>query len=427
MRLPPPPPDVLRSGSGANAAPGDVTPLPPDVVAAQALTAQASKLLGVSRAFRQLPQATQTGILRDLATIHRGLSPTAAAAYSLGTPLDFRRTSTVSGDGTAPSSGQPSTETGSDATTSTPPGPRSAATETIARRAGALSDEIDFPKFVASLVHGTFDAIVDASIRQMEAFADLVSAVAKSTQEFTRDNVTANQARDWLVQHYPKDLALDLSDTPKIVPKVKPGEDADQPSSPDWLSDFGLQGEELTPELIEEQLVPKARDRVGQNRLQMLATMVLLGMNRVVVKDGSISARLRFRAVAADTAKVDYAVSDDPNSGGNWGERGSSTYATPSTKVSTVGVNVQSDSELRAELFGEVKINFVSETLPLDRFVDDARRRLLERHARPNTGARATPAAVTLPSPALPATPAPLAPAPPMQPPPAAPATLPPA
>src|SRR6185369_8010640 len=54
--------------------------------------------------------------------------------------------------------------------------PRLAATETIGRRAGALSDELDFPEFVASLVHGTFDAIVDSSIRQMESFADLVSA-----------------------------------------------------------------------------------------------------------------------------------------------------------------------------------------------------------------------------------------------------------
>ena len=45
-----------------------------------------------------------------------------------------------------------------------PPQPKAApATETIGRRAGALSDEIDFPQFVASLIHGTFDAIVDAS------------------------------------------------------------------------------------------------------------------------------------------------------------------------------------------------------------------------------------------------------------------------
>jgi hypothetical protein len=258
-----------------------------------------------------------------------------------------------------------------------------------------LSDEIDFPEFVASLVHGTFDAIVDASIRQMETFADLVSSLAKTADQFTADNVTPNQTRDWLVQHYPQDLTLNLSGSPHLIPKVQKGTESDEPRSPDWLADYRLEGQELTPELIEEQLIPAARERVGRNRLQSLATMVLLGMNRVVVRDGTISARLRFRAAAADHAKVDYAVSDDPSGGMDWGRRGSAEYSLPSTKVSTVGVNAQTDTELKAELFGEVKINFVSETLPLDRFVDEARRTLLERHARPKGAAPAAPASAS--------------------------------
>jgi hypothetical protein len=190
----------------------------------------------------------------------------------------------------------------------------------------------------------------------MESYADLVSAVAKSVDQFTEDNVTDNQARDWLVQHFPRDVYLDVSGSPKVLPKLVQGEATDQPRSPDWLREFDLEGEELTPELIEEQLVPKARMKVGHGRQQMLATMVLLGLNRVVVRDGSISARLRFRASAADTAKVEYAVSDDPQGGGSWGNRGSTNYALPSTKVSTVGANVQSDAELKAELFGDVRI-----------------------------------------------------------------------
>ncbi len=274
---------------------------------------------------------------------------------------------------------------------------REAATETIGRRAGALSDELDFPEFVASLVHGTFDAIVDSAIRQMESFADLVAAVAKPIDQFTQENVSLNQARDWLVEQYPHDLVL-LRDaeSPRVLPRKQAAEDEEAPPPPEWLADFGLAGEELTPELVEEQLVPRARERVARNRLQTLSTMVLLGMHRVVVKDGSIGARLRFRAAAADHAKVDYAVSDDPGgSGSEWGRRGSRTFSLPSTKVSTVGVNAQTDSELKAELFGEVKINFASETVPLDRFVDEAKRTLLERHAR-------AAASITAPRPAAP-------------------------
>jgi hypothetical protein len=318
-------------------------------------------------------------------------------AQSLGTPFDFRHGGIQTSGGEADETVD-TTAAGSngDATTATP---RKQATETIAQRAGALSDEIDFPDFVASLVHGTFDAIVDASIRQMESYADLVSAVAKTVDEFTTDNVTLNQARDWLVQQYPQDLYLELGASPRVLPKPIEGEDADEPRSPDWLREFQLEGEELTPELVEEQLVPIARTKVGQSRQQMLATMVLLGLNRVVVRDGSISARLRFRASAADTAKVDYAVSDDPQSASGWGTRGSGSYELPSTKVSTVGVNVQSDSDLKAELFGEVKINFASETLPLDRFVDEAKRTLLERRARPGSSKTVAPAAASVPAP----------------------------
>ena len=266
----------------------------------------------------------------------------------------------------------------------TPQPRREAATESIGRRAGTLSDELDFPEFVSSLVHGAFDAIVDSAIRQMETFADLVAAVAKPVDQFTQENVTPNQARDWLVEQYPRDLIMTRTEDRFEVGPRPGGEQDGEPPSPDWLADFGLAGEPLTSELIEEQLLPLARERVARHRLQMLATMVMLGMNRVVVRDGTIAARLRFRAAAADHAKVDYAQSNDPGGGGvEWGSRGSRAYSQPSTKVSTVGVNVQSDSELKAELFGEVKINFASETVPLDRFMDDARRTILERHARP--------------------------------------------
>ena len=175
-----------------------------------------------------------------------------------------------------------------------------------------------------------------------------------------------------------------------MVPKAAEGEDPEQARSPDWLKDYGLDGQDLTAELVEDTLVPLARNRVGQSRQQTLASMVLLGLNRVVVKDGSVSARLRFRASASDQTKVNYAVSDDPTGGQGWGQRGSGSYQLPSTKVSTVGVNVQSDSDLKAELFGEVKINFASETLPLDRFADEAKRTLLERRAKPSA-ARTTP------------------------------------
>jgi hypothetical protein len=333
--------------------------------------------------------------------VRRANSPPTAA--SLGTPADFRGGMRQTEAGPV----SPTNGTTAPAQDAPPPsGPRKQATETIAARAGALSDEIAFPAFVAGLVHGTFDAVVDSAIRQMESYASLVSAVAKPVEEFTRENVSENQAKDYLVQQYPKDLYLSLEGVPTVLPRPSDDKDnPDAPRSPEWLASFNIEGQELTEELIQTTLIPEAQKRLGRSRQQMLATMVLLGLNRVVVKDGTISARLRFRAEASDLAKVEYAVSDDPSGDSSWGARGSLTYPAASTKVSTVGVTAQSDANLKAELFGEVKINFASETLPLEKFADDARRTLLERHARPLAQA-AAPKQPTQPSPAEPTAPA---------------------
>lgn len=295
------------------------------------------------------------------------------------------------------------------------------ATDALGRRAGALSDEIDFPAFVASLMHGTFDAIVDSTIKQTQSFADLVAAVAKPLDQFTRENVTLGQARGWLVEQHPRDVTLVPDGDDFTLAPVAKGEDAPAPA---WLADYGEDGNGLTAELLEETVLPRVREHVAQQRLSTLATMVLMGMQRVVIKDGSIGARLRFRAAAQDRAAVQYATSNDPSSGGTtWGARGNEGAI---TKVSTVGINAQSDSSLNAELFGDVKINFASETLPLDRFMDDAQRTLLERHSRqPSRAAPVAPAPIAAPAP-VPATPAPVAaPAPAAPPAPAVPVAAP--
>jgi hypothetical protein len=344
----------------------------------------------------------QSAILRDLRTVERGLQ----AAAPLAQPL-VRRTLFA----------QPEEPPAEPAPATAAPQPRTAATETLAARAGALSDEINFPSFVAGLVNGTFDAMVDASIRQMEAYADLVATVARSVDDFTRDNVSRGQVIDWLSERYPRDLErvvpLDGSGDPGLRARPAVDEDGNETErEPAWLADFDLEGESLTDELIEEQLIPMAQRRVGESRMQTLATMVLLGMNRIVVRDGSIAAKVRFRAAATDRAKVAYASVVDP-ANSSWGERGSLAYGAPSMMVSTVGVNVQAESDLKVELFGEVKINFASETLPLDRFADAAQVALLQSHAN-RTSVNAAPASTPAPAagnsappspPPLPATP----------------------
>lgn len=282
--------------------------------------------------------------------------------------------------------------------------PKRQATETIAQRAGAMVNEIDFPGFVAQLVHGTFDAIVDASIRQMESYSSLVTAVAKTLEQFTEENVTPNQARDWLASRYPGDVLLLLPDGERVEPQLVPRSDDLEPA---WLAEYGIEHEVLTAELLEERVLPQVRLKVGGERQQLLATMVMLGMHRVVVRDGSITSKVMFRAAAQDAAKVSYAAGNDPKAVASWGERGSLSYeGQSSTMVSTVAVNAQNESNVRADLFGEVRLNFVSETLPLDRMVEPAKAALVQRHS-PAMRQQAAPAPAAPPAPA----PAPVPPA----------------
>ena len=70
----------------------------------------------------------------------------------------------------------------------------------IAAFAG-LARQVDFPAFVAGLIAGVFDAIVTASIRQMEAYAALLASITKSVNRFIEEN--GDEARDHLTESYP--------------------------------------------------------------------------------------------------------------------------------------------------------------------------------------------------------------------------------
>jgi hypothetical protein len=81
--------------------------------------------------------------------------------------------------------------------------------------------EVDFPDFVAGVIEGVFGATVDASIQQMEAYASLLHCLSQSLDAFLDTNVS------------------------------------DQ--------------------------IQAVRRRLATDRQQLLATMVLMGINRVAV------------------------------------------------------------------------------------------------------------------------------------------------
>jgi hypothetical protein len=69
------------------------------------------------------------------------------------------------------------------------------ATRLVDQEPAAALEGVDFPAFVAGLVDGVFNAIVDGSIEQMKAYAEMVKSVALAVDDVWRDDTGASKLR----------------------------------------------------------------------------------------------------------------------------------------------------------------------------------------------------------------------------------------
>lgn len=322
-----------------------------------------------SRGFAALAEAERGALDRDLERLERALR-----GQTLGGPDPSADPYAV---GLAQDPGGPAAP---------PPTPPVPGTAQIGRRAADVVEAVNFPGFVASLLQGTFQAIVDATTQQVREYATLVASLSQSLDDFTRDNVSVAQTRGELAQRYSQDLTLD------VPPPGKPGEPRLVPrkgragQSPAWLADFGLQGQELSEELTEGKLLRAGRNQAGEQRMQMLATTVLLGLNRIVVNDGDIRARLQFHATARESTDAELLSATAGSNGIAGRSIGSGGGSGASMMVSTIKANAQAEASIKADLMGSVRISFRTETFPLERFADSAAIQLLQRHAKWGSG-----------------------------------------
>ena len=226
---------------------------------------------------------------------------------------------------------------------------------------------IAFPTFVADLIKGTFNAIVQSSIQQMEAYTKLIENVSKTVDQFMQENISDNQAKDFLAQMYPEHIEVKGGN-------AVPRDGADEKPAPNFQADLNLSNSvSLDESAIEEVLVPAARRKLAQSRHQMLATMVMMGINRIVITGGKIRATMGFHIDATDKLHQEKATDFDfrAAASGSFGFGPWSVSA--STSVSYVTSSRQtSDSELNveADLTGEVEIHFKSDYFPLERFAN---------------------------------------------------------
>jgi hypothetical protein len=277
--------------------------------------------------------------------------------------------------------------------------------------AGELLNAVQFPTFVSSLIEGVFHAIVKSSIEQMEAYTAMIAAVAKSLKQFTDDNVSPNQGRDHMVDKFPDLFEIgtdDSMDDPQPRLQLKDGVDESaalkRVNTMQFEDGNVLKSMDLSDENVETALVQAARMQLAKQRQQLMASMVLMGINRIVITDGKISAKIMYdftskdnmrkqrSAQASDFARnADGSVQTtrsgegtydrggktsskyDPSSGGDYSAdyyaKGDYKFENKPVVTATSAAAEMSDSQLqtKVQLAGSVEVNFKSDYLPLDK------------------------------------------------------------
>ncbi|ADV26718.1 hypothetical protein Psesu_0866 [Pseudoxanthomonas suwonensis 11-1] len=332
------------------------------------------------------------------------------------------------------------------------------ALRTGVEQAGALMNAVNFPSFVSGLIDGVFHSIVTSSIQQMEAYAKLVADVSKSLNQFRDENTTQNQGRDYLVETFPDLFELqlgggdafgdfgDFGGGAPAGPRVALRQDADTKTALARINQTLPLEQPLTrldDEVVEALLVPAARTTIASGRQQLLATIVMLGINRIVVTDGKISAKVMYDFQARDNSRYRYSATQfdhekdiygnvqktrsgegshessteqgsavrDQNGnivrggpsygfangrfygrGGGPAYEGGTSYSKGDYKydekpiikmMSTSGLQNDSSLQARASLAGQVEVNFKSDYLPLEKMANPEAIAAIQMNAQP--------------------------------------------
>ena len=291
-----------------------------------------------------------------------------------------------------------------------------------------------------------FSSIVRSSIQQMEAYQKMIASVAQSLQQFRDDNVSPNQGRDHMAEKFPDlfeigtdDMAENPSPRLKLRDGVDEGEALKRVNSQLSFTDGQLKSMDLSDENTELAIITAARTQLARQRQQLMASLVLMGINRIVVTDGKLSAKIMYDFQAKDNRRLqrsasafDYARNPDGSLSSMWkgegeydsgstsnrsrnsdkdtssSESSADSYAKGTykyeqnpvmTAMSTASDASETQLQTRAQLTGAVEVNFKSDYLPLDKMATPGMIAAIQGNSTP-VDPNVVPSAVNRPPPA---------------------------
>ncbi|WP_456952834.1 hypothetical protein [Lysobacter sp. HA35] len=263
-----------------------------------------------------------------------------------------------------------------------------ASADRIAQTTQSVLNAVSFPRFVTDLINGVFRAMLDSNQAQMQQYVNLLNAVSASAEGFEGTQFGLMRVRQWVADQFPESIEYE-------APDVEPGEPPDpdevanarlrlrsgasMPSADIIRTTLGMEPGDPLDASNPEQLVPLARRHLARQRQQMLATMVMMGMQRIVVDSGKINAAMRFHIDTRSAANQDQgsqtSIRNRIKGGGSfgvgpWGASAEieNTIGYVSTQRSQSTEEINTDLDLNSS----VELNFRSDYLPLNQMANQA-------------------------------------------------------
>jgi len=259
--------------------------------------------------------------------------------------------------------------------------------------------DLGFVEFTASLINGTFDAIIGATLKQMKAYAELVADLAKTLAQFQAENISDAQVNAHLSNRYPDGQggtsvrsdytfqataanpaegieAKTASEKMQAVVEALISETAvlKAPAVPLTRTNLGITPADTLTKFTDVQIA-LIRKAIGQtlasNMMDHLRAMAREGMARIVITDGSIRTKLTFNVTSTEVQATQKAKYNSQSFGAyiqgraGWGWGRVSVGASYSNfSVNTVNESTFDSLTMSTEMIGEVNIKFKTETFP---------------------------------------------------------------
>ncbi len=256
---------------------------------------------------------------------------------------------------------------------------------------------LGFVEFTTGLINGTFDAIIGSTIKQMQAYADLVANLAKTLKQFEAENVSQAQVTAHLIERYPQPednskTVVRQDYTFKGIPENSdegtPGKTASEQikevmdaliantsnlEEPLSLNDSSTEGDDEKGKKFKGNVVKTIRQKIAeslaQSMIDHLREMAREGMARIVVSDGEILSKLTFKVTSTEAdrkAKSRYEREQGSayiRARASWGW-GRASIGGNYSKLDVKAVNESSFDALTmsTEIIGQVRLRFRTET-----------------------------------------------------------------